>query len=81
MNITKFDTFGIVLATNIKLKVTNFRSGDELFFYEISSEGIIHGKLFPTINGISSQVIWNTFDNIDPLLVSQIGEAIERHYL
>lgn len=81
MELSRFNTFEVVLATDIKLNVTNFRSGNELLFYEISSKGIIHGKLFPTLDWITSRIIWQTFDNIDPLFVEQIGDAIEKHYI
>ena len=81
MELSRFNTFEIILGTDIKLNVTNFRSGHELFFYEISSKGIIHGKLSPTFDGITSRIIWQTFDNIDPLFVKQIGDAVEKHYL
>jgi len=72
-------SFDIVIAASVTLTVTKVRLDDHSTFYEVSHEGVIHGKVFPTVEN-PPYIIWKTVDEIHPIFVSQIGQAIEDYY-
>ena len=72
-------SFEIVIVQSVSLTATKVKLGDGTTFYEVTKDGIIYGKLFPTVEN-PPYIIWKTKDDIHPIFVSQIGLAIEKYY-
>lgn len=77
MKIERLESYKIIIALDVMLTVTKIRIGNNALYFEICSEGVIIGNLYPTAD-IIHRISWHTEDDIDPLFVQQIGQAIEQ---
>lgn len=71
------EPFTVTLAINVELLITPMRKPVGTF-YKISTEGQIHGSIFPVIDNHAS-VLWKSLDAIHPHIVNLIGNIIEEH--
>lgn len=76
MKIERLESYKIIIATDVMLTVTKIKIGDNALYFEVSSDGIIIGNLYPS-RDIINRISWHTEDDIDQLFVQQIGQAIE----
>ncbi len=78
MKVIRDKPFNIIITERVLLTITRVRIGEETIFCEVSNDDVVHGKIFP-VKEYTSCNLWQTVDNIDPVLVKRIGEAIELH--